>query len=67
MSRAGAVITKDNTVALIKRTRENKVYYMFPGGQKENNETFEETCIREIKEELGVDIVIDRQIAEVKS
>ena len=28
----------------------------FPGGHVENNETIEESCIREIKEETGLDI-----------
>jgi len=65
MSRAAALIVKDNTVALIKRVREDKVYYLFPGGTIENGETIKETCIREIKEELGLDIAIDKQIAEV--
>ena len=65
MARAGAVIIKGNAVALIKRVREEKEYYVFPGGQIENCETIEEACIREIKEELGLDVSIDRKIAEV--
>lgn len=33
-------------------------YYAIPGGGKEENETLEQTIIREIKEELGIDIEI---------
>ena len=67
MSRAAALIIENSNVALIKRERgrEGKVYYLFPGGKVEGYETVEEACIREIKEELGLDIVIDRPIAEV--
>lgn len=46
----------------IKRTKYNGdseyVYYTFPGGHVEENETFEETLIREVKEELGIEILI---------
>ena len=65
MSRAGAVIIKNNAVALIKRIHEDKTYYLFPGGHIENSENAEKACIREIKEELGLEIVIDRLIAEI--
>lgn len=46
----------------IKRTKykDNKeyIYYTFPGGHVEESETFEETLIREIDEELGIEIEI---------
>ena len=31
-------------------------YYVFPGGGVEENETMEEAVIREIKEEIGIDV-----------
>lgn len=31
-------------------------YYAIPGGHVEDNETLEDTCIREIKEEMNLDI-----------
>lgn len=36
-----------------------KAKYYIPGGKRENNETDHETLIREIKEELSVDILND--------
>lgn len=57
MARAGAIIIKDSKVALIKRLRDGLTYYLFPGGQIEDGETIAEACIREIKEELGYEII----------
>ena len=34
-----------------------KEYYAIPGGMQEKNETIEECIIREIKEELGMNVV----------
>ena len=31
----------------------------FPGGKQENDESMEDACRREVKEELGIDVVID--------
>ena len=36
-----------------------KSVYYIPGGKRECNETDHETLVREIKEELDVDIVLD--------
>ncbi len=40
--RASAVIIKDGRVLFIKRIKPNKVYYVFPGGGVEADESFEE-------------------------
>lgn len=36
------------------------IVWNFPGGGMEENETPEQACIRETKEETGFDIIIDR-------
>ena len=59
-NRSGTIILQDGKVAVIKRTRSGKVYYVFPGGGIEDNETPEEAAIRETQEELGVTVEIDR-------
>ena len=41
-------------------------FWEFPGGKKEDEETFEECVIREAREELGIQIVIQRKFMEVK-
>jgi len=48
------VIVEDGRVALIKRFRAGKTYYLFPGGGVEAGETPEQAAIREAHEELGV-------------
>lgn len=49
--------TKDGKV-LSTLSRGKDVFYI-PGGKREENETDEQTLVREIKEELDVDIVLD--------
>lgn len=61
-----AIIFKDNQVLLIYRERNNETYYVFPGGKIEENETKEECIIRECKEELGIDVSVEKYVYEVK-
>lgn len=58
--RSGAIIELDGKIALIKRVRNNHEYYVFPGGGIEEGETPEDAAIREVKEELGIDIAIEK-------
>lgn len=37
----------------------------FPGGKLEPNETFEHCLIRELREELGIEVTVGRQIEEI--
>lgn len=39
-------------------------YYTFPGGGREGNETFEEGVKREIKEEFGIDVEVEKLLYE---
>lgn len=59
---AGPVIIENNKVLLnreIKSDGTHSPYFMFPGGTMDNlNQTLEEICKREAKEELGIDIKI---------
>jgi len=66
LARAAAILIENDQVAVIERHRADTEYFIFPGGQVEEGESPENTVIREIKEELGVDIIVRRQIAEVK-
>lgn len=58
--RSGAIIELDGKIALIKRVRNNHEYYVIPGGGIEEGETPEDAAIREVKEELGIDIAIEK-------
>lgn len=51
----GCIIIEDNKVLLIKQTRGN---WGFPKGHEEENETEQETAIREVKEETNLDVKI---------
>ena len=57
MKHSGRVILlENNTVLLIKRVKNNRTYYVFPGGKAEGDETPEMTAMREAYEELGVQV-----------
>ena len=60
---ARAIIIEGNKVLTMFRRKKKdngnyKEYYVLPGGGVEENETLEQTCIRELKEEYNVDIKI---------
>lgn len=59
MRRRAAIIIFDNGhVALIKRVRNDKTYYVFPGGGIEADETPVHAAKREALEELGLEVEI---------
>ena len=57
---------KDNKVACIKYKNINKDYFDIPGGKIEDGETEIQICIREFKEETGMDIDDLRCIGNVE-
>lgn len=65
MFRSRAIIIKNHHIALIKRQRAGRVYYVLPGGGQEGSETPEQTAIRESYEELGLKVVTKRLLAKV--
>jgi 8-oxo-dGTP pyrophosphatase MutT (NUDIX family) len=64
-----SVIPFNKGLILIHRIRkENETlldYYVFPGGGLEENESIDECLIRELKEEVGIDIRVIKQLYEV--
>lgn len=60
-NRVGGIYVKDNKMLLVHRIREVddgvREYYVLPGGGVEDGEDFNTTLLREIKEEIGVDVV----------
>ena len=63
-TRARVVLIEDGRVALIKRVRDGKTYYLFPGGGVEEGETLEQAATREAHEELGVHVELDAVVYE---
>lgn len=56
---ADAVIIRNSELLLVKRNTEPfKGMWALPGGRLGEDETVEECCIREAKEEAGVDVEI---------
>jgi len=60
------VLKIDDFILLIKRIKDKKTYYVFPGGHKEGNESDRETCIREFREETNLDILPLKHIQDIK-
>ena len=54
-----AVINENNEIALLKQNYVSKTNYVLVAGIMKTNESAESTAIREIKEELGLDIKKD--------
>lgn len=62
-----AIIINNNKVLLTQRGYgEYKDKWEFPGGKIEENETKEETIIREIKEELDATIKVEKFLTKVE-
>ena len=64
--RASVLIIESEKVLLIKRVRENSVYYVFPGGGIEKGETPEQAAVREAYEELGAKVNIKDLLGTVE-
>ena len=60
----------DNIITMFRSKKKDdgtrKEYYVIPGGGVEEGESLEEALIREIKEELGIDIEIVKYLREVE-
>ncbi|MEI9960630.1 MAG: 8-oxo-dGTP diphosphatase MutT [Limisphaerales bacterium] len=57
---AAALIFKDGKLLITQRhaTAHLGGLWEFPGGKREPNETFEQCLVREIREEIGVEILV---------
>jgi 8-oxo-dGTP diphosphatase len=56
--RAAVVLRDETRVALIKRVRDGRTYFVFPGGGIRGNETPAEAATRQARRELGVDVLL---------
>ena len=65
--RVAAVIIKDNKILLLHRIKDGKEYFVFPGGGIEKGESLEEAVIREVQEELGLEIKIEKLLFQIKN
>ena len=62
-----AIIQKENKIFATQRGYGDfKDGWEFPGGKVEDGETPEEAIVREIKEELGADIIVKKYLVTVE-
>ena len=56
------VLDTSNNVALLYSAKDN--HYGLPGGGVDYNESAEEASIRECKEEIGCDVIVDKELGQ---
>jgi 8-oxo-dGTP pyrophosphatase MutT (NUDIX family) len=52
------VLRDESRVALMRRVREGRTYFVFPGGGIRREETPADAAVREAREELGVQVIL---------
>ncbi len=61
--RSAVLLFQDDKIALIERHRAGIHYFTFPGGHVEEGETPEEAAVREVMEELGLQVILKKLVA----
>ena len=63
-----ALIRRGREFLVAQRNREDTFgsYWEFPGGKKNPGETFEECVVREIMEEIGIEVHVEEKFMEIK-
>jgi ADP-ribose pyrophosphatase YjhB (NUDIX family) len=65
--RVSAIIVEKKKILLIHRIKSGKEYFVLPGGSVEKNEKNENALIREVKEEAGLNVEIERKLWQVNN
>ncbi|MGB9682355.1 MAG: NUDIX hydrolase [bacterium] len=61
---SGCIVYRKNKKTYLLMILDRFGYWTFPKGKVEKSEDLESTAIREVREETGVDVVIERYIGE---
>jgi ADP-ribose pyrophosphatase YjhB (NUDIX family) len=59
---ARAIVVKDDTLLVIRRNKFGNEYYTLPGGGIDKGETPEQAVLRELAEETGVNVTLERLV-----
>jgi len=65
--RVVGVIIRNGEILLMRRVRDDREYFVFPGGGIEGNESLENGVIREIKEEFNLDVKINKFLFQIEN
>src|ERR1700722_9915267 len=61
-TRISVIAIEDEKILLVKHRKGNQQYWVLPGGRLEYGETFADCAVRELKEETGLEIEVERFI-----
>ena len=61
--RAVALLIQNDSIAVMERHRGGRHYFTFPGGGVDAGEAVERAVVREVEEELGIQVRVMRQVA----
>lgn len=61
-TRVSVVVLRNNDreILLVKHRKGSRQYWVLPGGRLEYGETFHECAVRELKEETGLEVSVER-------
>jgi len=60
------ILNDDKKVLMLRHHQDDKDIWLVPGGAVESNENSAEAAVREVKEETGLDVAIERLIWHVE-
>ena len=63
--RAVALLIQHDSIAVMERHRGGRHYFTFPGGGVDEGEAVEAAVVREIEEELGIQVRVTKHVATV--
>ena len=62
--RSCAAILKDDKILMVCHQTPSRTYWTFPGGGVNDDELFDQAAVREVKEETGLDVKVNRLLFE---